>query len=342
MVDAGHDVTAFYLKIWLEDELSFLGNCPWEDDLKHIQKTCKLLNVPLKIISLQQEYWDTVVAYTLDQARAGKTPNPDVLCNFKVKFDAFFTNIPSEFEKVATGHYASTRVENGKTQLVCSPDRVKDQTYFLAHLTQAQLSRLIFPLGSSDKNEVRHEAHNRKLPSAQRKDSYGICFLGKISFKEFLEHHLGTRTGELREFESDKVLGSHNGYWFYTIGQRKGIGLSGGPWFVVSKDINRNIVYISRSYYSPDKQRKEFEVEGLSWIATPPTNTNLSVKLRHGPSMHNATIHLLEHNRARVSLQEQDQGIAPGQFAVFYDGDTCLGCGTIAFPSQKPSDATTD
>jgi tRNA (5-methylaminomethyl-2-thiouridylate)-methyltransferase len=329
---AGHDVTAFYLKIWLEDELSFLGECPWEDDLQFVQKTCEFLDVPLEIVSLQQEYWDAVVSYTIAEAREGRTPNPDVLCNQFVKFDAFFRKISPEYEKVATGHYAQTTTQpDGTVDLLCSPDKVKDQTYFLSHLDQAQLKRALFPIGHLTKEEVRKLAIQFNLPTAQRKDSYGICFLGKISFDDFLKHHLNTKPGDLIEFETGKKLGTHNGFWFHTIGQRKGLRLSGGPWYVVTKDPAKNIVYISNNYHAPEMTRKKFSVEHLHWINNPPTHSALQVKLRHGPEKHSCQV-IINKTTATITLQENDQGIAPGQFAVFYNNDICLGCGVISLP----------
>ncbi len=331
---AGHDVTAFYLKIWLEDELAFLGSCPWEEDLAFVKAVCEHLNVPLNVISLQQEYWDSVVSYTIKEAEAGRTPNPDVLCNQFVKFDAFYKKIPTDYEKVATGHYAHLEEKAGVFELSCAPDLVKDQTYFLSHLSQEQLSRALFPLGKFTKEEVRKMALEFNLPTAQRKDSYGICFLGKISFDEFLEHHLKTRPGNLVEFETGKVMGQHKGFWFHTIGQRKGIGLSGGPWYVVTKDPKQNIVYISKNYHDAAKERRVFAVENLHWIANqPPITQNLHVKLRHGPEKALCTLELDSLKETGiVTLEKSDQGIAPGQFAVFYNGNVCVGCGVISLP----------
>lgn len=334
--NAGHDVTAFYLKIWLEDELAFLGSCPWEEDLEFVRAACTHLNVPLNIISLQQEYWDAVVSYTIKEAQEGRTPNPDVLCNQFVKFDAFYKKISPEYEKVATGHYAHVEEKDGLFELSCAPDLIKDQTYFLSQLSQQQLGRALFPLGKMTKEEVRKLAYEFNLPTASRKDSYGICFLGKISFDDFLEHHLKTRPGNLVEFETGKILGTHRGFWFHTIGQRKGLGLSGGPWFVVTKNPTLNIVYISKNYHAPEKERRVFSIEKIHWISnTPPQQLNLAVKLRHGPEKHQCTVQLnAENSTATVTLQESDQGIAPGQFAVFYDGNVCVGCGVISLPEM--------
>lgn len=324
--DEGHDITAFYLKIWLEEEVASLGACPWEEDLSYVRQLCDRLQVPLQVVSLQKEYWDEVVGYTIAQVKAGKTPNPDVLCNQRIKFGVFYDKIDKSFEKVATGHYARVTFEDGLYRLKTTSDPIKDQTYFLAHLSQAQLSRALFPIGHMTKEEVRKLAHHYNLPSKARKDSQGICFLGQIKFADFLRHYLGVKKGDLIEVETGKKLGEHDGFWYHTIGQRKGIGLSGGPWFVVAKDTAKNIVYISNHYYSADKKRDTFSVEDLHWISgTPPEKHELFVKIRHGEAKYEATLH-----SGVVLLHGQDQGIAPGQFAVFYDGDTCLGCGVIA------------
>ncbi|MEX0940575.1 MAG: tRNA 2-thiouridine(34) synthase MnmA [Candidatus Babeliales bacterium] len=328
--DQGHDVTAFYLKIWLEDELSFLGNCPWEEDLSYAQAVCEQLDVPLHVISLQKEYWDRIVSYTIAEVKAGRTPNPDVLCNQRIKFGAFLDKIDASFDKVATGHYAQVTEKNGIANLYQAPDPIKDQTYFLSHLSQAQLKRVLFPIGHLDKAEVRRLAEQFDLPTKSRKDSQGICFLGKISFREFLKYNLGEKSGDLIEVETNKKMGTHNGFWFYTIGQRQGLGLAGGPWYVSAKDIDANIVYISRNYYADDKKRDNFDVSGCNWLnGNAPQKTELSVKMRHGKHMVPCIIEFINANKLRVQLKERDQGIAPGQFAVFYDGNHCLGSGVI-------------
>ncbi len=397
--EQGHDLTAFYLKIWLEDELSYLGNCPWQEDLDYAQKVCEKLQVPLEIIPMQQEYHDKIVAYTIKEIQAGRTPSPDVLCNQFIKFGCFYDKIdslrPGVFEKVASGHYAQVEKIKANGQGEAGPvedlfvlkkakDPVKDQTYFLARLSQKQLSRALFPIGHLLKSEVRALAEKFDLPTKYRKDSQGICFLGKIKFSDFIKHHLKEREGDLIEFETGKVVGKHEGFWYYTVGQRKGIGLSGGPWYVVKKDTVKNIVYISKNYYSEDKSRDTFTVCDFNWIAQhAPEKRDLQVKIRHGESLYKATLDLLGPDnmkpgasqgdgstsspRARllngarpavpaIALQERrlepvegcecqkrdngpttgvvkiegnDQGIAPGQFAVFYDGDICLGCAVI-------------
>ncbi len=335
----GHDVRAFYLKIWLEDELAYLGDCPWEEDLRYAQATCTQLNVPLSIIPLQKEYWDTVVAYTIAEVKAGRTPSPDIMCNQRVKFGFFLQKIDGSFDKIATGHYASLARHNGLWQLLKAKDPIKDQTYFLSALNQQQLSRLVFPIGTLLKTEVRALAQQYNLPTMARKDSQGICFLGKIKFSDFIRHHLGTQDGDLIEFETGQKLGTHEGFWYYTIGQRKGLGLSGGPWFVVSKDTQQNIVYISNRYYTPDKQRNQFAIAAAHWIAgtPPPPDTALEGKIRHGEHCYPCTIALNNAHEGVVTIQGNDQGLAPGQFAVFYANDVCLGSAVIA---QESGDET--
>jgi len=335
--DQGHELEAFYLKIWLEDELSYLGSCPWEEDLSYIETICKQLNVPLHVVPLQQEYCDMVVAYTIAEVKAGRTPSPDILCNQRIKFGSFFTKIDSSFEKIATGHYANVVYDGTTWLLKRAKDPIKDQTYFLSHLSQEQLSRLVFPVGNLTKSEVRALAHQFNLPNQDRKDSQGICFLGKIPFDDFIRHHLGTKEGDLIEYETGKKLGTHEGFWFYTIGQRKGLGLSGGPWFVVAKDTTRNIVYISNHYYSPEKQRNHFDVAQLHWISgATPEKTDLQTKVRHGELTYQCSLSHTSPTTSTVTIQGNDQGLAQGQFAVFYDNGTCLGCGVITECSKQP------
>lgn len=327
--DEGHDLTAFYLKIWLQDEFSFLGDCPWEEDLGFARAVCKQANVPLEVLPLQTEYWETVVTYTIDEIKAGRTPNPDMFCNSLIKFGQFYDKIDSSFEKVASGHYAKLELCDDKYILKRSPDPVKDQTYFLAYLTQEQLSRANFPLGDYNKAEVRNLAHKYVLPTMNRKDSQGICFLGQIKFNEFVKHHLGEIKGDIVNIDSGNKLGEHNGYYFYTIGQRSGLGLSGGPWYVVKKDVKENIVYVSKENITK-RARDLFNVGKFNWISgSKPNKNKLQVKIRHGAHLFNCNLDFLNEESAEVKIDKPDRGIAPGQFAVFYDDDICLGGGVI-------------
>lgn len=326
----GHEVTAFYLKIWLEDELSYLGSCPWQQDLEFVQAVCKLLDVPLKIISMQQIYHERVVSYLLKEVGQGRTPNPDILCNQQVKFGAFYDVIDSSFDYVATGHYAQIEHYPEISILKKGLDPVKDQTYFLAYLSQAQLKKALFPIGGLQKSEVRALAQKFNLPTATRKDSQGICFLGKFNFADFLKAHLGVKQGEIVEFETKKNLGAQQGYWFYTIGQRQGIGLSGGPWYVVSKDIEKNIVYVSKNYDAIAEHKHGMMVSDFNWNQDAlPITLKLDVRFRHGPAVHPCKV-TLQDSFLKITLQhDSTQGIAAGQFAVLYDGDVCLGGGMI-------------
>ena len=363
--DQGHDITAFYLKIWLEDELAYLGECPWEEDLKYVEEVCKQADVPLEVVPLQREYWDRVVSYTIAEAKAGRTPNPDIFCNQRVKFGAFFDRIDDSFEKVATGHYAqvsdqfSVFSDQQKKSyiLMMAPDGVKDQTYFLSHISQQQLSRLMFPIGHLKKLEVRELAEKYQLPNRHRKDSQGICFLGKVPFREFLRHHLGEKPGDFVEQSTGKVVGEHLGYWFYTVGQRKGLNLSGGPWFVVGKEVEKNVVYLANGYEPEAVYRDSFSIGEMHWINEQfsvfsfqfseksqnsdqlktenwPLKTGLFVKIRHGAAMHACRVEELQGGGLRVFLENKVHGVAPGQFGVFYVRLSefevvCLGGGMI-------------
>ena len=324
------ELTAFYIKIWLQDEFSFLGECPWEEDLEYARAVCQQLDVPLKIVSLQREYYDRVVAHALKELKAGRTPSPDILCNQQIKFGAFWDKIGPDFHKVATGHYARIIERQGKLWLGRAPDPVKDQTYFLCYLNQHQLRRALFPIGHMTKKQVRQLAHELDLPTKDRPDSQGICFLGRIKYPEFVKAHLGEKPGDIVEIESGKVIGRHRGYWFYTIGQRQGLGLSGGPWYVVEKDTEKNIIYVSHRQQVQDYARRQLHVREVNWITEIPERTELMVKLRHGPHMQACRIHLQTPQQLTVELSEPDKGAAPGQFAVFYQDDVCLGGGIIA------------
>ncbi|KAG8653077.1 hypothetical protein MANES_06G165000v8 [Manihot esculenta] len=321
---------------------NFWSECPWEEDLKYAKAVCDQVDVPLEVVHLSDEYWKYVVSYIIEEYRCGRTPNPDVLCNTRIKFGAFMDAINSmEFDYVASGHYAnvihpSADQINKPSVLELSKDMVKDQTYFLSHLSQTQLKRLIFPLGGISKDEVRNLAAQFDLPNKDRKDSQGICFLGKIKFSEFVARHIGEMEGIILEAETGDFLGSHRGFWFYTIGQRQGLRLPGGPWYVVEKDVKNNVVFVSRNYFSFDKRRRLFRVGSLRWFSgLPPKQMHeLQCKVRHGPGFYDCSVEIKSGNVggedvAVVHLCEDDQGLAAGQFAAFYKGKTCIGSGVI-------------
>ena len=228
---------AYYIKIWLEDELTALSSCPWGEDLEYAGKVCDMAQIPLKVISLQREYWDQVVVDMIAELKAGRTPSPDIFCNRRIKFGAFFDRVEDNLDKIASGHYAIIKQNSsGVYCLKRSFDLVKDQTYFLSYLTQSQASRVLFPIGHYTKRKVRSLAEGWNLPNKSRKDSQGICFLGKIKYSKFVEHYLGVAEGPIIEARTGRILGTHRGTWFYTIGQRTGLGLSGGPWYVIGRN----------------------------------------------------------------------------------------------------------
>lgn len=339
-LETGARVQAFYLKIWLDDETAHLGECPWEEDIKYARAVCDQARVPLHDVPFQQEYWDRVVSYTIGEARHGRTPNPDVMCNSRIKFGAFYDRFSKDFDRIVSGHYARRTMcaDSGLAELRLSCDPVKDQTYFLSHLKQEQLAKVWFPIGRLTKTEVRDQAEQYDLPNKERKDSQGICFLGKLKFDDFLGHHLGERKGSLVEFETGYEVGQHRGFWFFTVGQRRGIGLSGGPWHVVAKDVESNVVYVSRSYHSEDKERRSFDFDNALWIsnewprslACEGFHASMRVKTRHGPNFHDAFVTRTGENSGHVKLHSRDKGLASGQFVAFYDdGDKCYGSAVI-------------
>lgn len=321
---------AYYLKIWLEDELFSLGDCPWETDLTYARATCEQLGVPLEVVPLQSEYRDYIVEYALAELRLGRTPSPDIWCNQRVKFGAFYQRVVNECEQIASGHYARVEETAGGYRLRRAADPVKDQTYFLSKLSQAQLARLSLPIGHLPKHQVRTLAAEFDLPTKDRPDSQGMCFLGKINYRDFVRFHLGEVQGDIVEQASGEKKGEHPGYWFYTIGQRHGLQLGGGPWYVIDKDVANNIVYIAHGSAPTRTGRRELIAEQIHWIAGAPSQDALHVKLRHGPALIPCRVQTLAPDRAHVALSTPDPGIAPGQHAVFYDGEICLGGGIIA------------
>ncbi|MCP4655627.1 MAG: tRNA 2-thiouridine(34) synthase MnmA [bacterium] len=332
-----HELVAFYLKIWLEDELSSLGRCPWEEDLRHAHAVCEEVGVPLEVVPLQREYHERVVSWTISELSAGRTPSPDILCNRHIKFGAFLDHLDSgradrRFDKVASGHYARIRDHGGRLRLLRGVDPVKDQSYFLFQLDQRQLERSVFPVGGCHKSEVRRLAREFGLPNHDRRDSQGICFLGKLRYDEFVKSYLGERRGEIREVDSGRRLGEHRGVWFHTIGQRKGLGLPGGPWFVVRRDIDRNVLFVSHQRDMVSWRRDRFRIPEVHWIAEAPTRDRLQVRIRHSPALLDCRTAAAADGGLEIHLDGDDPGIAAGQWAVLYDGEECLGGGMIANP----------
>jgi tRNA (5-methylaminomethyl-2-thiouridylate)-methyltransferase len=336
--EKNYKIEAYYLKIWLEDELSYLGNCPWEEDINYAKSVCEQLKIKLNIVSMQKAYWENVVEYTINQIKYGNTPNPDIMCNKFVKMGVFFDQIGKDYDFIATGHYAKNISIDGKAYLGCVNDKIKDQTYFLSYTNKEKLARTLFPLGEFDnKNTVRNYAEINKLPTAKRPDSQGICFLGKIEFRKFVEYYCGKKIGNIVEYETGKIIAQHNGFWFYTIGQRKGINLSGGPWYVIDKNIDENIIFISKT--APKNKLEEtdiFTIKNINWLIEeneiPKNKSEIKLKLRHGQNFSGGEIiNIDQYNNFKIKLFEKDQGIATGQFAVFYTKDEkmCIGSGIM-------------
>lgn len=329
----GHDLHLFYIRIGMDDGE---GDCSAEEDIEMCTLIARKYGLPFKVVSLHEEYWEHVMSYTLRTVREGRTPHPDMMCNKLIKFGFFEERWGHEFDKTATGHYARVIERDGKYWLGTAADPVKDQTDFLAQISYAQLSHILFPLGDLTKEEVRAVAAQAGLPNARRKDSQGICFLGKINYNDFLERHLGTRPGPVIELETGRKIGEHKGYWFHTIGQRKGLGLGGGPWFVVRKNVRDNVLYVSHGYDTPRQYGRVIDFTEPDWITenplpTPDSKVRISFKTRHTPEFIEGTLSQPDRDLWRIEADVDVQGIAPGQFAIVYTPDRtiCLGSGMI-------------
>jgi tRNA-specific 2-thiouridylase len=332
--EAGYDPTIFYIKIGMDDKLGST-DCPAEEDIEITTYIAKKYGCRMEVVSLQEEYWENVVSYTIDAVRRGLTPNPDMMCNKLIKFGTFEQKWGHNFDYIATGHYATTTMIDGKTYLSTAADKVKDQTYFLGQVDYLQISKLIFPIGHLQKSEVRAIAAEQGLPSALRKDSQGICFLGKINYNDFIRRYLGERPGKIVEWETGKVLGKHQGFWFHTIGQRKGLYLSGGPWFVIKKDVKRNIIYVSNGYDPETQYGKTVNLQGFHFITQDPwgeftDEKEIAFKIRHTPEFCFGKLTRTD-DLYRIESETKIQGIAAGQFGVIYDTNCqlCLGSGMI-------------
>ncbi|MBP5561539.1 MAG: tRNA 2-thiouridine(34) synthase MnmA [Muribaculaceae bacterium] len=317
-----HELHLFYIRIGLDTDE---GDCSAEEDIEMCQLIARKYGLPLEVVTLHQEYWDHVMEYALRTVKAGLTPNPDIMCNRVIKFGFFEERWGHEFDMTATGHYASTAVVDGVKYLATAVDPVKDQTDFLARITGDQLAHLMFPLGELPKSEVRRIALEANLPNAQRRDSQGICFLGQIDYNDFIRRHLGEKKGPIIEIETGRKLGEHNGYWFHTIGQRKGLGLSGGPWYVVKKNVQDNVIYVSGGYGTARQYGRLIHLDEMHFISGNPwpeagdNPVEITFKNRHTPRFTPATLRHVGGSEWLIESDDDIQGIAPGQFAVIYD-----------------------
>lgn len=329
LVEQGHDVHLFYIRIGLDNGE---GDCSADEDIEMCSYIAKHYGLPFDVVSLHQEYWDHVIDYALRTVKAGLTPNPDIMCNRIIKFGYFDERWGHEFDKTATGHYATTLIgEDGRTYLGTAPDPVKDQTDFLARITYPQLAHAMFPIGDIPKSRVRELAVEAKLPNAFRRDSQGICFLGNINYNDFIRRHLGEKPGAIIELETGRKLGTHRGFWFHTIGQRKGLGLSGGPWYVVRKNVDDNVIYVSQGYDTQKQYGKTINLDEMHWITKDPQLTEISFKNRHTPEFINGKLTRTDDRHFTIESELPVQGIAPGQYAVVYSPDRriCYGSGVI-------------
>lgn len=320
----------FYIKIGPEEKEEW--DCTSEEDLEMATAVARRYGCKLEVVDCHKEYWDKVTRYTMDKVRSGFTPNPDVMCNRLIKFGAFHEKRGHEYDLIATGHYAQTEIdEEGRKWLVTSPDPVKDQTDFLAQIESWQLRKAIFPIGHFEKNEVREIAEREHLINAKRKDSQGICFLGQINYNDYVRRYLGENPGDVVELETGKRIGEHKGLWFHTIGQRKGLGFGGGPWFVIKKDVANNILYVSHGYDPQTAYKKDFPVHDFHFLTCEVPMKRVTFKIRHTPEYHPATVERLDDGRLMIHSDEPIHGVAPGQFCVIYDEchHRCYGSGEI-------------
>lgn len=321
----------FYIKIGPEEKEEW--DCSSEEDLEMATAVARKYGCRLDVIDCHKEYWDEVTRYTMEKVKAGYTPNPDVMCNRLIKFGAFNEKMGYKYDLIATGHYAQTEIdENGDKWLVTSPDPVKDQTDFLAQIYSWQLKKAIFPIGHYQKDEVRVIAEKEHLVNAKRKDSQGICFLGQINYNDYIRRYLGEKAGDVIELETGKKIGRHKGLWFHTIGQRKGLGFGGGPWFVIKKDIHNNVLYVSHGYDPQTAYKQDFPVLDFHFLTKEVNMDRVTFKIRHTPEYHTAKIERIGENDFAIYSEEPVHGVAPGQFCVVYDENhhRCYGSGEIS------------
>ena len=339
----------FYIKIGPEEDEEW--DCSSEEDMEMASAVAHKYGCRLEVVDCHREYWDQVTKYTMDKVRAGLTPNPDVMCNRLIKFGAFHEKRGHEYDLIATGHYAqkekdpshlpclgealSSPPKQGESEgvfwLCTSPDPVKDQTDFLAQIYDWQLEKALFPIGHYMKDEVRQIAEREHLVSAHRRDSQGICFLGKIDYNEYVRRYLGEQPGDVIELETGRRIGEHRGLWFHTIGQRKGMGFSGGPWFVVKKDVAQNILYVSHGYDPATAYKQEFPICDFHSINGQLPPERITMKIRHTPEYLPARLEPTGDGCYTVRADAPIHGVAPGQFCVVYDEQhhRCYGSGEI-------------
>ena len=320
LVEQGYDVTGVYMKNWTQDLPGM--KCPWADDLADAKRVAVQLGIDFKVFDFEKEYKQNVVDYMIDEYKAGRTPNPDIMCNQEVKFKLFLeAALADGADMIATGHYA--RTENGV--LLRAKDENKDQTYFLYRVTSEALERTLFPLGGYLKSEVRDLAKERGLYTASKKESMGICFVGKVGIRDFLSQYVEATPGKVIDKQSGKMLGYHDGAIFYTIGQRHGLDIGGGlPYYVASKDMDKNEVYVTTQLNDEGLWKSNIALHSLHWIGAVPSDNEYQVRIRHRAPLASASL-----QGATLRLDESQRAITPGQSIVIYDGEVCLGGGIV-------------
>lgn len=341
LLEQGYDVEAVFMRNWdsaVNNDI--LGNptvldpmCPQEVDFQDAVKVADKLEINIHRVDFIKEYWDKVFTYFLDEYKKGRTPNPDVLCNKEIKFKSFLDYaITLDCDYIAMGHYARVEIVNGEARLLRGVDRNKDQTYFLCQLNQSQLQKSLFPIGHLTKEEVRKIADKIDLPTAKKKDSTGICFIGERQFRKFLQNYLPAQPGNMMTVDGE-IIGKHSGLMYYTIGQRKGLGIGGkgDAWFVVGKDLENNILYVEQGDDNEYLYSDACIVKDVNWI---PLNKfvnelNCSAKFRYRQKDNDVTIKWLDETTLEVKFKNLVRAVTPGQAAVFYDGEVCLGGGFI-------------
>lgn len=341
--EQGYDVIGIFMKNW--DDTDENGVCTATEDYKDVTAVASQIGIPYYSVNFEKEYWDRVFEYFLAEYRAGRTPNPDVMCNKEIKFKAFLDyamQLGADF--VATGHYAQVkRDENGVVHMLRGNDNNKDQTYFLSQLSQEQLSKTMFPLGHLEKKEVRAIAEKAGLATAKKKDSTGVCFIGEKNFKQFLSQYLPAQPGKMMTPDGIEK-GTHDGLMYYTIGQRQGLGIGGGgktqePWFVVGKDLATNTLIVDQGFHHPLLYANRLTASQIHFTTNEekPQEFRCTAKFRYRQQDVPVTVRLLDGDRAEVLFDEKARAITPGQAVVFYDGEECLGGGLIdqAYQDQK-------
>lgn len=330
--ERGCDVVAVFMKNW--DEQDENGACTAEEDYADARRAAEQIGIPFYSVSFVKEYYDRVFEYFLDEYKKGRTPNPDILCNTEIKFKAFLElALTMDAEYLATGHYARLDKSRG-TRLLRARDTGKDQTYFLAGLTEAQLERALFPIGELEKSEVRTIAEKAGLVNAQKKDSTGVCFIGERNFKKFLMQFLPAQPGEMIDTRG-KVVGRHDGLMYYTMGQRRGLGIggmntgSGESWFVVGKDMKNNRLIVQQGEHE-ELFSTALTASKLHFISgeAPSKSFRCTAKFRYRQPDQSVTV-TMNGESAHIDFDEPQRAITPGQWAVLYDGEVCLGGGAI-------------